>query len=142
LLLIWTHTDALLAASPDFQTKLGYALPAPGGANLSTASKANAQKYNTLSLVLEQPFKDTIGEGQLHAPGHCYRCIMAYSFQILQHRRARFGCFLQFISKVCTVFARPLASCHSSATSSKYCRQLRAIPSGVVPVLCPCKHHV
>ncbi|KAF6265153.1 peptidase M14, carboxypeptidase A [Scenedesmus sp. NREL 46B-D3] len=52
-------TDALLNASPDFQTRLGYALPAPGAANLSTASKANAQKYNTLSLVLEQPFKDT-----------------------------------------------------------------------------------
>jgi hypothetical protein len=62
MLLFCAHADALLAASPDFQTKLGYALPAPGGANLSTASKANAQKYNTLSLVLEQPFKDTIGE--------------------------------------------------------------------------------
>lgn len=54
--------DALLSASPDFQTKLGYPLPPPNGANLSTASKANAQKYNTLSLVLEQPFKDCIGE--------------------------------------------------------------------------------
>jgi hypothetical protein len=53
--------EALLAASPDFQTKLGYPLPPPNGANLSTASKANAQKYNTLSLVLEQPFKDTTG---------------------------------------------------------------------------------
>ena len=51
-----------MAASPDFQTKLGYPLPPPNGANLSTASKANAQKYNTLSLVLEQPFKDTVGE--------------------------------------------------------------------------------
>ena len=62
LLLLFTPPDALLAASPDFQTKLGYPLPPPNGANLSTASKANAQKYNTLSLVLEQPFKDTIGE--------------------------------------------------------------------------------
>jgi hypothetical protein len=62
LLLTSTPADVLLAASPDFQTKLGYALPAAGGANLSTASKANAQKYNTLSLVLEQPFKDCIGE--------------------------------------------------------------------------------
>jgi hypothetical protein len=58
-----TLPEALLVASPDFQTKLGYPLPPANGANLSTASKANAQKYNTLSLVLEQPFKDTIGEG-------------------------------------------------------------------------------
>lgn len=57
-------TDALLAASPDFQTKLGYPLPPPNGANLSTASKANAQKYNTLSLVLEQPFKDNQGDNR------------------------------------------------------------------------------
>lgn len=52
---------ALLSASPDFQTELGYELPPPGGANLATASKANAQAYRTLSLVLEMPFKDTIG---------------------------------------------------------------------------------
>lgn len=51
----------MLDISPDFQTKLGYPLPPAGGANLGTASKANAQKYNTLSLVLEQPFKDCIG---------------------------------------------------------------------------------
>jgi hypothetical protein len=38
-----------------------YPLPPPGGANLSTASKANAQRYRTLSLVLEQPFKDNEG---------------------------------------------------------------------------------
>eukprot|EP00775_Hariotina_reticulata_P008498 gene8498-8680_t len=57
-----TFIDALLAASPDFQTALGYPLPPPGAANLATASKANAQKYNTLSLVLEQPFKDTSGK--------------------------------------------------------------------------------
>eukprot|EP00195_Chlamydomonas_chlamydogama_P010348 CAMPEP_0202893922 /NCGR_PEP_ID=MMETSP1392-20130828/3400_1 /ASSEMBLY_ACC=CAM_ASM_000868 /TAXON_ID=225041 /ORGANISM="Chlamydomonas chlamydogama, Strain SAG 11-48b" /LENGTH=422 /DNA_ID=CAMNT_0049578429 /DNA_START=310 /DNA_END=1578 /DNA_ORIENTATION=- len=54
-------SDAMLAASPDFQTQLGYPLPEPGKANLSTASKANAQRYNTLSLVLEQPFKDCVG---------------------------------------------------------------------------------
>lgn len=63
-----TRADALLAASKDFQTKLGYPLPPPNGANLSTASKGNAQKYNTLSLVLEQPFKDNLGESDSGAP--------------------------------------------------------------------------
>lgn len=52
---------ALLEESPDFQTELGYPLPPVGGANLATASKAHAAKYNTLSLVLEMPFKDCIG---------------------------------------------------------------------------------
>lgn len=72
LLLLICNADALLSASPDFQTKLGYALPPPGGANLSTASKANAQKYNTLSLVLEQPFKDTTGVCTLTADMYQY----------------------------------------------------------------------
>lgn len=80
--------DALLAASPDFQTKLGYPLPPPNGANLSTASKANAQKYKTLSLVLEQPFKDTIGEaGQLRPQ----RCVHQLPSGRVQHGRARHG---------------------------------------------------
>lgn len=69
--------EALLAASPDFQTKLGYPLPPPNGANLSTASKANAQKYNTLSLVLEQPFKDTIGEAGQLRPQRCTSSLQA-----------------------------------------------------------------
>lgn len=51
--------EALLQASPDFQTKHGYPKSAPGQANLTMATPWVAERFGCLSLTLEQPFKDT-----------------------------------------------------------------------------------
>ena len=53
------YSDALLAASPDFQTKFGYPVPDPGEANNTMASNWVGQRFGCLSVTLEQPFKDT-----------------------------------------------------------------------------------
>eukprot|EP00667_Euglena_gracilis_P010043 EG_transcript_10214 len=49
---------AMLRASRDFQTTLGYPKDAPNAANLALASKQVAQRFDCLSITLEQPFKD------------------------------------------------------------------------------------
>lgn len=49
---------AYLAASPDFQVRHGYAVDAPGQANLTMASTYVAETFNCLGLTLEMPFKD------------------------------------------------------------------------------------
>ncbi|MEM6992631.1 MAG: M14-type cytosolic carboxypeptidase [Myxococcota bacterium] len=53
------YLRALLAASPDFQTKYGYGVPAPGKANMTMASNWVGEQFKCLSMTLEQPFKDT-----------------------------------------------------------------------------------
>ena len=53
------YVDALLAASPDFQTKHGYPVPAAGKANMTMASNWVGEAFGCLSMTLEQPFKDT-----------------------------------------------------------------------------------
>ncbi|MEM7159827.1 MAG: M14-type cytosolic carboxypeptidase [Myxococcota bacterium] len=64
----WTETDAarqqvfldaLLAASPDFQTTHGYPVDAKGEANMTMASNWVGEEFRCLSMTLEQPFKDT-----------------------------------------------------------------------------------
>lgn len=51
--------DALIAASPDFQTKHGYPVAPAGGANMTMASNWVGEAFGCLSMTLEQPFKDT-----------------------------------------------------------------------------------
>ena len=53
------YVDALLAASPDFQTEHGYPLSKPGEANMTMASNWVGEAFGCLSMTLEQPFKDT-----------------------------------------------------------------------------------
>jgi murein tripeptide amidase MpaA len=53
------YVDALLQASPDFQTAQGYPVPDPGAANPTMASNFVAEHFGCLSMTLEQPFKDT-----------------------------------------------------------------------------------
>jgi murein tripeptide amidase MpaA len=53
------YVEALLAASPDFQTRHGYPMADPGEANMTMASNYVAEAFGCLSLTLEQPFKDT-----------------------------------------------------------------------------------
>jgi len=45
-------------ASPDFQTEKGYALTAPGKANLTMCTNYTAHAYDCLAMTLEMPFKD------------------------------------------------------------------------------------
>ena len=51
-------SDALVKASPDFQTDKGYEIPAPGKANLSMSTAQLAERFGAVSMTLEMPFKD------------------------------------------------------------------------------------
>ncbi|WP_163937175.1 M14-type cytosolic carboxypeptidase [Paraferrimonas sp. SM1919] len=51
-------SDALLAASSDFQTAYGYDVDDPGQANLTVATNWVAQQFGCLANTLEMPFKD------------------------------------------------------------------------------------
>ncbi|UZK65755.1 M14 family metallopeptidase [Sphingomonas sp. M1-B02] len=50
----------LAAATPDFQTELGYEKSAPGRANLSMSTNQLAERYGAVSMTLEMPFKDHV----------------------------------------------------------------------------------
>jgi murein tripeptide amidase MpaA len=50
--------QALLTATPEFQTKFGYELDAPGQANLTIASTWVAEQFKCLAYTVEMPFKD------------------------------------------------------------------------------------
>ena len=50
--------QALLAASPEFQTEHGYPSSPPGKGNLTMCANYVAETFGCLSLTLEMPFKD------------------------------------------------------------------------------------
>jgi len=50
--------QALLAASPEFQTEHGYPASPPGKGNLTLCANYVAEAFGCLSLTLEMPFKD------------------------------------------------------------------------------------
>jgi len=50
--------DAMVAASPDFQTKMGYTEDEPGAANLAICTNQIAHRFGCVSVTFEQPFKD------------------------------------------------------------------------------------
>lgn len=52
------YRDLLSARTPDFQTRLGYPIGAPGKANLSMSTAQLAERYGAVSMTLEMPFKD------------------------------------------------------------------------------------
>ncbi len=54
------YEAALVTASPDFQTKVGYPKAPPGKANMTMATNQIAKRFGALAMTLEQPFKDTI----------------------------------------------------------------------------------
>ena len=67
-------SSAYERASPDFQTKHGYPTPRPGQANLSMCTPWVAQRFDCLSMTLEQPFKDNAnGPDQMFgwSPARC-----------------------------------------------------------------------
>ena len=51
-------SEALVRATPDFQTAKGYDIPAPGKANLSMSTAQLAERFGAVSMTLEMPFKD------------------------------------------------------------------------------------
>jgi murein tripeptide amidase MpaA len=53
-----TFLNALKEASPDFQTKHGYPVNAPGEANLSMCTAQLSHTFDCLAMTLEMPFKD------------------------------------------------------------------------------------
>lgn len=52
------YLAALLKASPDFQTKLGYPIAKPRKGNLSMSTNQVAERYGCVAMTLEMPFKD------------------------------------------------------------------------------------
>jgi len=52
------YSDTLERLSPDFQTRQGYQIPAPGEANLSMSTTQLAERFGCVSMTLEMPFKD------------------------------------------------------------------------------------
>ncbi len=53
-----SFSQALVRATPDFQTDKGYEIPAAGQANLSMSTAQLAERYGAVSMTLEMPFKD------------------------------------------------------------------------------------
>ena len=51
-------SDTLERVSPDFQTRQGYEISAPGQANMSMSTTQLAERYGCVSMTLEMPFKD------------------------------------------------------------------------------------
>ncbi|MCD9461010.1 M14-type cytosolic carboxypeptidase [Marinibactrum halimedae] len=54
------YKNALMMASPDFQTQFGYPVPAPGKANPTICTNFIAEEFKCLAMTLEMPFKDTV----------------------------------------------------------------------------------
>ena len=51
-------SEAMVAATPEFQNRYGYPRPRPGKANLTICANQIAERFSCLSVTLEQPFKD------------------------------------------------------------------------------------
>jgi murein tripeptide amidase MpaA len=50
--------DTLARRTPDFQTRHGYHVAAPGKANLSMSTNQLANRFGCVAATLEMPFKD------------------------------------------------------------------------------------
>jgi murein tripeptide amidase MpaA len=51
--------SSYMRANPDFQREHGYAVDAPGQANLTMCTNQVAERFKCLAMTLEMPFKDT-----------------------------------------------------------------------------------
>ncbi len=52
------YVDELLRITPEFQKEFGYPVDPPGQANLSMGAHFVGERFDCLSMTLEQPFKD------------------------------------------------------------------------------------
>jgi murein tripeptide amidase MpaA len=50
--------EELVRITPDFQTRKGYEISAPGQANMSMSTAQLAERFGAVSMTLEMPFKD------------------------------------------------------------------------------------
>jgi murein tripeptide amidase MpaA len=69
-------SQALLRATPDFQTEHGYPASPPGKGNLTMCSNWVAEQFGCPAATLEMPFKDTADtpdERQGWSPARCKR---------------------------------------------------------------------
>jgi murein tripeptide amidase MpaA len=55
------YRDTLAIRTPDFQTRLGYPIAAPGRANLTMSTAQLAERFGAITMTLEMPFKDNFG---------------------------------------------------------------------------------
>ena len=55
------YREILARRSPDFQIEHGYAVAAPGSANLTMSTNQLANRYGAVAMTLEMPFKDNEG---------------------------------------------------------------------------------
>lgn len=55
------YRQTLASLNPDFQTEYGYPANSTGNANMSYCSNSLAERYGTLVMTLEMPFKDANG---------------------------------------------------------------------------------
>ncbi|WP_037498329.1 M14 family metallopeptidase [Sphingomonas jaspsi] len=79
--------DTLERISPDFQQQKGYEIAAPGQANMSMSTTQLAERYGTVSMTLEMPFKDNFDlpdelygwstERSKYLAGHCLDSLYA-----------------------------------------------------------------
>jgi len=91
-------SQALLAATPDFQTDKGYEIPAPGQANLSMSTAQLAERYGAVSMTLEMPFKDNADlpdpvygwspDRCRHLAGACLDALHAVIDEVAEYRKA------------------------------------------------------
>jgi murein tripeptide amidase MpaA len=58
LALFHAYSEALVARSPEFQTRQGYEIAKPGQANLSMSTAQLAERFGAVTMTLEMPFKD------------------------------------------------------------------------------------
>ncbi len=56
--LLAEYRHILARISPDFQTRVGYPISAPGKANLTMSTNQLANRFGCLAMTLEMPFKD------------------------------------------------------------------------------------
>ncbi len=79
---LYKYRDRLAERTPDFQTKLGYAVSAPGTANLTMSTNQLAERFGEskqpgkacVSMTIEMPFKDNFDlpdEAQGWSPERC-----------------------------------------------------------------------
>jgi murein tripeptide amidase MpaA len=55
------YKQTLAGLNPDFQVERGYPANSPGQANLTYCSNSLAERFGTLVMTLEMPFKDAAG---------------------------------------------------------------------------------
>jgi len=60
LALLARYKERLCLHAPEFQTKVGYPVSAPGKANLAMSTNQLAEQFGCVSATLEMPFKDSI----------------------------------------------------------------------------------